>query len=166
LADKGSVRRQGARACEGQRRCRRALCSGDAAVTAERPDSVASVSKGEATAKATVDVLVDDLDGSEGVETVRIGWNGDWRELDLSKKNLASLSKALDKFWNVSRAVSADGRSSRRRANTTPSSRSAKARRDPKLIRAWATDNGISVPARGRIPGDVERRYNEANGRS
>jgi hypothetical protein len=117
-------------------------------------------------AKATVDVLVDDLDGSEGVETVRIGWNGDWRELDLSKKNLASLSNALDKYWNVSRPVSANGRSSRRRPNATSSSRSAKARRDPKLIRAWATYNGIAVPARGRIPGDVERRYIEANGGS
>ena len=117
-------------------------------------------------AKATVDVLVDDLDGSEGVETVRIGWNGDWRELDLSKKNLASLSKAFDKYWNVSRPVSADGRTSRRRrTKTTASARSAKAGRDPKLIRAWATDNGISVPARGRIPSDVERRYDEANRR-
>jgi hypothetical protein len=117
-------------------------------------------------AKATVAVLVDDLDGSAAVDTVRIGWNGDWRELDLSKKNLASLSKSLDKYWNVSRPVSANGRSSRRRPTTTSSSRSAKARRDPKLIRAWATDNGISVPARGRIPGDIERRYNEANGQS
>ena len=70
-------------------------------------------------AKATVDVLVDDLDGSEGVETVRIGWNGDWRELDLSKKNLASLSKAFDKYWNVSRPVSADGATSRRRRPKT-----------------------------------------------
>jgi hypothetical protein len=118
-------------------------------------------------AKATVDVLVDDLDGSEGVETVWIGWNGDWRELDLSKKNLAALSKAVDKYWNVSRPVSTDGQSGRRRRpKTTSSARSAKAGRDPKVIRAWATDNGIAVPARGRIPGDVERRYNEANGRS
>jgi hypothetical protein len=117
-------------------------------------------------AKVTVDVLVDDLDGSDGVETVRIGWNGDWRELDLSKKNLASLSKALDKYWNVSRPVSADRRSNRRRPKTTSSSRPAKATRDPKLMRAWATDNGISVPARGRIPADLERQYNEANGKS
>jgi nucleoid-associated protein Lsr2 len=117
-------------------------------------------------AKATVNVLVDDLDGSEAVATVRIGWNGDWRELDLSTKNLASLSKAFDTYWNVSRPVSTNGRSSRRRPTTTSSSRSPKAGRDPKLIRAWATDNGISVPARGRIPGDVERRYNEAIGRS
>ena len=119
-------------------------------------------------AKATVDVLIDDLDGSEGAETVRLGWNGDWRELDLSKKNLAALSKALDKYWKVSRPVSADGQSSRRHRPSKPtSSRSAKAKakRDPKLIRAWATDNGISVPARGRIPSEVERQYNEANGR-
>jgi hypothetical protein len=121
-------------------------------------------------AKATVTVLVDDLDGSEGAETVQIGWNGDWRELDLSRRNLASLSKALDKYWNVSRPVAADGRSSRRRrsARSTTSARSARAKatRDPKRIRVWATEHGIAVPARGRIPGDVERRYNEANGGS
>ena len=118
-------------------------------------------------AKATVEVLVDDLDGSEGAETVRLGWNGDWRELELSKKNLASLSRALDKYWDAGRPVSGDGRSSRRRRpSRTTSSRAAKAKRDPKVIRAWARENGIAVPARGRIPGDVERQYNEANKRS
>jgi hypothetical protein len=34
------------------------------------------------------------------------------------------------------------------------------------VIRAWAIENGISVPARGRIPGEVERQYNAANRRS
>ena len=118
-------------------------------------------------AKATVEVLVDDLDGSEGVETVRLGWNGEWRELDLSKKNLASLSRAVDRYWNASRPVSRNGQSSSRRpSKPTRSSRRAKAKRDPKMIRAWAVDNGIAVPTRGRIPGDVERQYNDANGRS
>src|SRR6478672_634531 len=98
-------------------------------------------------AKATVDVLVDDLDGSEAVETVRIGWNGDWRELDLSKRNLASLSKSLDKYWNVSRPVSTNGRSIRRHPTTASSSRSVKAGRDPKLIRAWATEH-VEPPLR------------------
>ena len=117
-------------------------------------------------AKATVEVLVDDLDGSEGAETVRLGWNGDWREVELSKKNLSSLSKALDKYWNVGRPVVGEGRSSRRtRSGSTMSSRSTKTRRDPKVIRAWATENGIAVPARGRIPGDLERQYNAANRR-
>jgi hypothetical protein len=116
-------------------------------------------------AKATVEVLVDDLDGSEGAETVRLGWNGEWRELELSKRNVASLSRALDRYWNAARPVSEDGQPSRRRRPSTRKSRSTTARRDPKLIRAWATENGIAVPARGRIPSDVERRYNEAHGR-
>jgi hypothetical protein len=116
-------------------------------------------------AKATVEVLIDDLDGSDGAQTVTLGWNGDWRELDLSKRNLASLSRAVDRYWNVGRPVSANGDATRRTRARKSSSRSAKGKRDPKVIRAWATENGIAVPARGRIPADVERKYNEANRR-
>ena len=112
-------------------------------------------------AKATVAVLVDDLDGSAAVETVRIGWNGDWRELDLSKRNTAALSRALDRYWNVGRPVAAGGQAGRRRKPTA--SRASRAGRDPKAIRTWALANGIGVPARGRIPADVERQYDEAN---
>ena len=111
-------------------------------------------------AKATVEVLVDDLDGSEAIETVRIGWNGDWRELDLSKRNLSSLSRVLDNYWNAARPVRSTKRASRKPAKTATRARSTKASRDPKLIRAWAIDNGIPVPARGRIPTEVEQQYN------
>ena len=65
-----------------------------------------------------VEVLVDDLDGSEGAETVRIGWNGEWRELELSKKNLSALSRAFDRYWDVSRSVPPDGHPSGRRRST------------------------------------------------
>jgi Lsr2 len=105
-------------------------------------------------AKVTVEVLVDDLDGSDGAETVRLGWNGDWREIDLSKKNRASLSRALDRYWNAARPVTGSRSSSRRR--------SRRATRDPKAIRAWAIEQGIAVPARGRIPTVVEDQYNLA----
>ena len=121
-----------------------------------------SVWKGEAMAKATIDVLIDDLDGSEGVETVRIGWNGDWREIDLSKRNLATLSRAFDRFWDAGRPVAGNGQAGRRRKRS--SARSRAARRDPKTIRAWAAENGIELSTRGRIPAAVERQYNEANG--
>jgi hypothetical protein len=112
-----------------------------------------------------VEVLIDDIDGSDGAQTVTLGWNGDWRELDLSKRNLASLSRALDRYWNVGRPVSANGQTARRTRAKKSSSSSASRKRDPKVIRAWATQNRIAVPARGRIPGAVERQYNEANGR-
>ena len=119
-------------------------------------------------AKATIEVLIDDLDGSEGAETVTVGWNGEWRELDLSKRNLASLSRTFDKYWKVGRPVTGETRpkARRNRPKRASTSRSAKAKRDPKLIRDWATKNGIAVPARGPIPVDVERQYNEATGRS
>ena len=111
-------------------------------------------------AKAMVETLVDDLDGSHAVETVRIGWNGDWREIDLSKRNLATLSRAFDRFWDAGRPVAADAQASRRRKRASARSRSAG--RNPKTIRTWAVQNGIDVPARGRIPAAVERQYNDA----
>ena len=115
-------------------------------------------------ARATIEVLVDDLDGSEGSETVRLGWNGEWRELDLSKRNLASLARALDKYWDVARPVTNGGRAAHRTRRAPRKSR--RASRDPKVIRAWAIDRGIEVPSRGRIPAEVERQFNDANGHS
>jgi Lsr2 len=113
-------------------------------------------------AKVTVEVLVDDLDGSEGAETVRLGWNGAWREIDLSKRNRASLSRALDRYWSAARPVPGGRSSNPRRTKSRAPSRTSRAKRDPKVIRAWASDNGIAVPARGRIPSEVEQQYIEA----
>jgi hypothetical protein len=111
-------------------------------------------------AKAMVEVLVDDLDGSAAAETVRLGWNGEWREVDLSKRNVAALSRAIDRYWVAGRPVDADGQRGGRRRQA--GSRSRKSQRDPKAIRAWAVEHGIAVPARGRIPAAVERQYNDA----
>jgi len=94
--------------------------------------------------------LVDDLDGSEAAESIKLGWNGQWRQLELSEKNLAALSKAIDRYWDAARPVSATRGS---RASTPGNTR------DPKAIRAWAMANGIAVPSRGRIPRDVEAQY-------
>ncbi len=115
-------------------------------------------------ATTTVQVLVDDLDGSEAVDTVRIGWDGEWRELDLSKRNLAALSRVLDKYWNAARPTT---RQRRARGNQAPKSTSRRSgnTRDPKAIRAWANANGIRIPAKGRIPTEIERQYNESRSR-
>jgi hypothetical protein len=108
--------------------------------------------------KSLVEVLVDDLDGSEAVESVLLGWNGQWRRIELSEKNLAALSKAVDRFWEAGRPVAERGGAARR----TRGARAETNGRDPKAIRAWATANGIAVPSRGRIPGEIERQYNQA----
>src|SRR4051794_40529095 len=109
-------------------------------------------------ARQTNVVLVDDLDGSEAATTIRIGWNGEWRELDLNDKNFAAIDKALEKYWNAARPVRGSSRGPAR-----PARRSGG--RDPRAIRVWAAENGIPVPQRGRIPREVEERYNAATGR-
>jgi Lsr2 len=115
-------------------------------------------------AKEMVETLVDDLDGSAATETIRLGWNGDWREIDLSKRNATALSHALDRYWAAARPVSVNG--DRRRRRPPAKSRAKKSDRDPKAMRSWALAQGIDVPARGRIPAEVERQYHEANGDS
>jgi hypothetical protein len=107
-------------------------------------------------AKTLVEVLVDDLDGTEAVESVRLGWNGQWRQLELSERNLAALSKAIDRFWDAGHPVKSADAPRRRSAATATTGR------DPRAIRVWAAENGIAVPARGRIPREIEDRYNEA----
>lgn len=111
-------------------------------------------------ATAMIETLVDDLDGSPAAETIRLGWNGDWREIDLSKRNAAALSRALDRYWAAGRRVTRDGQAGRRPRSAA--TRSKKPSRDPKAIRRWAAETGIEMPARGRIPADVELQYNEA----
>jgi len=114
----------------------------------------------QAMAKTMVEILVDDLDGSAAVETVRLGWNGEWRELDLSQRNVAALSRALDRYWAAGRPVADDGEGGRGRKSRA--ARSRRPARDPKTVRAWARYNGIDVPSRGRIPADVQRQYDAA----
>jgi Lsr2 len=112
-------------------------------------------------AREVIERITDDLDGTEGAQTVRIGWQGEWREIDLGERNLSALSKGFDRFWEAARPVRGGA------APTTRARRSSRAKaggRDPRAIRVWARENGIAVPARGRIPGSIEDQYNQAVG--
>jgi nucleoid-associated protein Lsr2 len=109
-------------------------------------------------AKEVFERITDDLDGSEDAQTVRIGWQGEWREIDLGEKNLSALSRGFDRFWEAARPVRTSNGSGRRTRRSTNG-------RDPRAIRVWAEENGIRVPARGRIPGNIEDQYNAAVGR-
>jgi hypothetical protein len=113
-----------------------------------------------------IERLVDDLDGSEASVTVRIGWNGEWRELDLNEKNEAALAKAIDKYWDRGRTWSPGGSGTPARRRPRPSSpRSASGRDyDIAALREWAGRKGIRVPQRGRIPRDVVAQYKSESG--
>lgn len=98
--------------------------------------------------------LVDDIDGSEAVETVSFTLDGTAYEMDLSEKNAAKIREALDPFVNAARKVSRVKANSRR---STPSGPSAAD------VRTWAQAHGHEVPERGRIPAVVREAYAAAN---
>jgi Lsr2 len=110
-------------------------------------------------ARRVVQHLVDDIDGGKAVEEVRFSYQGVDYEIDLSARNAKALDKAVSPYVNAARRVGGRRSGSRRPAGTS-SSRGPESRE----VREWATRQGIKVSARGRIPADVMRHYQEAHG--
>ena len=107
--------------------------------------------------KKTIVTLVDDLDGPDATETIAFAVDGAAYEIDLSADNAAALRAAFEPYVKAGRRTSAG-----RRAGRASSAGSGGA--TPKEIRAWAADNGVDVPARGRIPAGVHEQFLAAKG--
>jgi Spy/CpxP family protein refolding chaperone len=100
-------------------------------------------------------VVSDDLDGSEGAQTVQFGIDGVAYEIDLAEKNRAKLDKAISPYLQAARRVN-------RRASRSGARFSA-VRSDRAAVRAWAKEQGLAVSERGRISADVMQRYEAAH---
>ncbi len=124
-------------------------------------------------AQKVVMTMTDDIDGSEANETVRFGLDGRSYEIDLNETHASELREVLAPYMSVARAdrdgASRTGRGrsvggGRGRSGSSGSSGSSSGDVDPKAVRAWAAEQGIEVNARGRIPAQVVRQYQDANG--
>jgi hypothetical protein len=109
-------------------------------------------------------MLIDDLDGSEGAETIRYSVDGQEYEIDLSEKNAERFRSVLKEFVDVSREVEqppvlsiAPARVSRRQSSGSGG------RDDIAQIRAWAEAQGMDVSARGRVKKEIIDAYDEAH---
>jgi hypothetical protein len=105
-------------------------------------------------------ILVDDLDGSDAVETVSFALDGVDYEIDLSDQHAGDLRNALSLY--VGHARRTGGR--RRKSSSAGSSRAA-ASDGPSAadIRTWARENGWDVPERGRVSAEVREAYAAAH---
>jgi Lsr2 len=110
-------------------------------------------------------VLVDDLDGSEGAETITYTVNGQEYEIDLSEDSAEKFHDALEPYIQNSREVRRQaetarrGRGDGRRRNSGGGS----SRDDIPQIRAWAESQGMDVSARGRVKKEIIDAYDEAH---
>jgi Lsr2 len=102
-------------------------------------------------------IITDDLDGSDGAQTIAFAFEGVSYEIDLSAKNRARLEKALAPFI-------AAGRKSPRRGRVRGAARQGSGVQvDRAAIRAWAKTAGLTVSERGRISAEVIRQYEAAH---
>jgi hypothetical protein len=111
-------------------------------------------------ATVTLVSMVDDIDGSEGAETVSFALEGVAYEIDLGDANAQKLRDALATYIAHGRRVG--GR--RTRGGRGRGRSSASADRDQvAIIRDWARRNGHEVSDRGRLSSSVIEAYEAAH---
>lgn len=108
--------------------------------------------------------LRDDIDGGTAAQTVSFAVDGTDYEIDLSDRNARKLRDTLAPWVAAARPA---GRRNRRSA---VSASVADMRSEPERrtlsgseIRRWATENGIPISNRGRIPSNVRTQFEAAH---
>jgi len=107
--------------------------------------------------KRQVVTITDDINGSEGAQTVTFAYAGRNYEIDLGEKNKAKLEKALEPFIRAARKAGGPTRPSARKASGSPLSV------DLNAVRAWATEQGLEVAKRGPLAKTVLDAFRQAH---
>jgi hypothetical protein len=97
-------------------------------------------------ARNEVVTLIDDIDGSEAIDTVSFGLDGTEYEIDLNEKHIDELRGGLMPYIKAARK--AGSAHARRQTSVAPK----RSRQDMGEIRAWLQSNGYPVKERGRVP--------------
>lgn len=102
--------------------------------------------------------LKDDLDSTEAAETMVFAFDGKGYEIDLSERNAAAFRKAVGKYVEAARRTQRPLTSGGVKSGTT------RARsRELAAMREWGRAAGYEVPAKGRVPDDVQAAYAKAH---
>ncbi|MEH3034084.1 MAG: Lsr2 family protein [Aeromicrobium erythreum] len=107
-------------------------------------------------AKKTVEKFYSDLSGEEidsTSPTVAFVFDGVGYEVDLTASERRAFEDAVKPYIAIGRRVG-----SRQRVASSGSSGP-----DAKVVRAWAQEQGLDVPSRGRVPASVLEAYAAAH---
>jgi nucleoid-associated protein Lsr2 len=113
-------------------------------------------------AKTVVTQITDDLDGSNGAETISFGYRGTTYEIDLGRKNANAFDKLMKPYLDAARKVAA-ARSGRRGSSNGRRGNRSRPANELAAIREWARAQGYSVSDRGRISANIMDAYNAAH---
>lgn len=94
--------------------------------------------------------LIDDVDGTDAVETIQFALDGVEYEIDLSEKNASEMRDAMALWVGSARRIKGGKRRSAPRE---------KPDYDPAEVREWARSQGIEVGSRGLIHQGIVNAY-------
>ena len=109
-------------------------------------------------AKRVQVIHTDDIDGSDAAETIAFALDGINYSIDLSAGNAAKLRESLAPY--IAAGERQRGASNRRVPATGRRTGGGTA---ATAIRAWATEQGMQVSARGRVSAEVREAYERAH---
>lgn len=98
--------------------------------------------------------LFDDFTGEPADRTVVFGFAGSWFELDLTDANAAEIVESLTRWSTAGRR-----RTHNSSSDTASGTRTQDDRTRAAAIRSWAREEGMDVPALGRIAKNVIHAY-------
>jgi hypothetical protein len=113
-------------------------------------------------AKQVTVTLVDDLDGTEAMQTVDFGLDGAQYQIDLSNSNAERLRETLGDYVDHARRAGGRKRGPGRPASKRGQQQAAD-REQNQAIREWARAQGFPVSDRGRLSSDVLDAYYSRN---
>jgi hypothetical protein len=113
-------------------------------------------------AKTVITQITDDLDGSNGAETLSFAYRGASYEIDLGRKNASAFDKVMKPYVDAARKVTTARGGRRASSNGRRGSRS-RAANEMATIREWARAKGFQVSDRGRISASIMDEYNAAH---
>lgn len=117
----------------------------------------------------TITNYVDDIENkpfAEGAgETLSFSFDGKPYEIDLNTKNAGKMRTLFQFYVDHARPGAGIAAPPRRRGRAVTSTRGAVARGyDLAELRRWAADDGIELPARGRIKAEIIEQYKASRG--
>ncbi len=105
-------------------------------------------------------IITDDVTGEQGAKPRVIALDGTEYEVDLTDASFAELKRAMKPYLKNARVTKGKqaGRPAARKRGTARSNGATVSQQ----ARAWAAENGVDVPKRGRVPASVVEAFQAA----
>lgn len=108
-------------------------------------------------------VMIDDLDFTEGAETRTFSLDGTAYEIDLNDQNYQAMRRDFARYIDSGRRTKGKQRKTTRTEapREAPKTAPVGTKEQNDAIREWARRGGMKVASRGRIPQDVVDKFHE-----